>query len=234
MRSLNGSTVQVRLATPADDVDVAYLRMSVFSDIAPALRPQFCARSCQAMAARRLRGAICFVATQEGPDTIVGSAECSYHEFFGTQLGRCRQQNALLYITEVAVHPSVRRRGIGTLILRAIETWAQQQARDGYVVESLYLHVDVANRHAIQLYEKAGFFQVPSQETMFSEFTAVLNLQPGATQGREHYLLCKNLVAHPVWLKDHYDHPPVGTKVITTSSGKHFPILGQFGIEIPA
>jgi ribosomal protein S18 acetylase RimI-like enzyme len=245
MRSMSGAstttTVNVRLATPADDVDVAYLRMSVFSDISPDLRSQFCARSCQAIAARRLRGAICFVATQNpshdakghSRESIIGSAECSYHEFFGTKLGRRRQQNALMYITEVAVNPSVRRRGVGTSILQAIEIWAQLQSQDGYAIESLYLHVDVSNRNAIQLYEKAGFFKVFSQDPMFSEFTSVLNLQPGATPGREHYLLCKNLVAHPVWLNDQYDDPSVHTKLIA-SSGKHFPILGQFGIEIPA
>ena len=246
-RSLSGASsttnVNVRLAIPADDVDVAYLRMSVFSDITPDLRSQFCARSCQAIAARRLRGAICFVATQATRDAehpfqeaIVGSAECSYHEFFGTKLGRRRQQNSLLYVTEVAVNPSVRRRGVGTAILQAIGTWAQQQSRDGYNIESLYLHVDVSNHNAIRMYEKAGFFKVLSEDAMFSEFTSVLNLQPGATHGREHYLLCKNLVSHPVWLKDRYHDENVGCieATLATARGKYYPILGQFGIEIPA
>jgi ribosomal protein S18 acetylase RimI-like enzyme len=265
------TAAQVRIATPADDMDIAYLRMSVFSDIAPDLRSLFCARSCQAIAARRMRGAICFVATQQQQPTlsstestpqqhplrqqseqqegevIVGSAECSYHEFFGTRLGRCRKQNALLYITEVAVNPSVRRRGIGTAILRAIDIWAEQQLNenDDGSIESMYLHVDVSNRNAIQMYERAGYYKVLSNDPMFTEFTSLLNLQPGATHGREHYLLCKNLISQPIWWMDNYDDRPSYEIVCidqhnnrmrrhTASTFFDSPMQGRLGIEIPA
>jgi ribosomal protein S18 acetylase RimI-like enzyme len=268
------TAAQVRIATPADDMDIAYLRMSVFSDIAPDLRSLFCARSCQAIAARRIRGAICFVATQQQQqqqptisstestqqqhllqqqseqqegEVIVGSAECSYHEFFGTRLGRCRKQNALLYITEVAVNPSVRRLGIGTAILRAIDIWAEQQLNenDDGSIESMYLHVDVSNRNAIQMYERAGYYKVLSNDPMYTEFTSLLNLQPGATHGREHYLLCKNLISQPIWLMDNYDDRPSyeivcidqhdnRTRRHTASTFFDSPMQGRLGIEIPA
>ncbi len=48
---------------------------------------------------------------------IVGTVECSIHEFYGTQLGQCYKPNKLLYLTEVAVHPLARRCGAGLMLL---------------------------------------------------------------------------------------------------------------------
>jgi ribosomal protein S18 acetylase RimI-like enzyme len=306
---------KVRIATPLDDMDVAYLRMSVFSDVHTELiRSQFCTRSCQAIAFRRLRGAICFVATRstitatttptshfgqipsysqsnvlstqwntvhdDNDDTspkevVVGSIECSYHEFFHTRLGACRKQYALLYITEVAVHTSVRRQGIGTQLLRAVDEYCvrqlQQQQQslfsnnddnidhdrgstDPIIIESLYLHVDVSNHGAIRMYEQCGYHKVLSNDPIYTEFTTGLNLQPGAIPGREHYLLCKNLVPNPIWLmhrnslspntsRDDDDDdnnnnthppPPLPPKQQQQQQRHHHPILSRLGIEIPA
>jgi RimJ/RimL family protein N-acetyltransferase len=66
-------------------------------------------------------------------------------------------------------------------------------------VETLYLHVDVENRGALGLYERAGYSRVPAQDTLHYEFTKSLNLHDGATKGRNHYLLHKNL-SEPIWL----------------------------------
>jgi ribosomal protein S18 acetylase RimI-like enzyme len=275
---------KVRIASQQDDMDIAYLRMSVFSDmnVQPNdIRTQFCTRSCQAIAARRLRGAVCFVATQQqhsqptltmplfcdsvttttkpassscgnderndftSNELIVGSIECSYHEFFHTRLGQCRKQNALLYITEVAVHPSMRRRGIGTKLLQAIDIYAQQLiVHENIQIETIYLHVDVLNYGAIRMYEQSGYYKVLSDDPIYTEFTSGLNLQPGATRGREHYLLCKNLVEQPIWLlqnQDCNDHILLDNQntIIHQQQPQRlkqqrYPILGQFGIEIPA
>ncbi len=118
--------ISVRVATVADDLDIANLRLSVFSDFSPDMRRAFCSKSCQVLSSRRNRGATCIVATvprygsimSPRPDIILGSAECSYHEFEGTSLGRRRPNESILYITEVAVSPSARRKGIGQKIMQ--------------------------------------------------------------------------------------------------------------------
>lgn len=193
--------ITVRVATPDDDVDVANLRLSVFSDFSPEVQSQFCVRSCQAIGARRRRGATCVVATEpsDGYHRLLGSAECSSHEFLDTRLGQCRPPHSILYLTEVAVSPNARRRGIGSRLLEAIEELAE--ARN---VETLYLHVDVTNAAAISLYEKAGYSRVTDQ-AMFREFTTSLNLHPGATKGRDHFLYYKDLTDEPTWHDDYVD-----------------------------
>lgn len=221
--------ITLRLANPNDDVDIANLRLSVFSDFTPDLQNQFCARSCQAIAARRLRGATCFVATApcrdfvEGgrSEVILGSAECSSHEFVGTRLGRRRLPNSILYVTELAVTPSARRRRIGSRLLDAIFCLAQNRC-----VETLYLHCDVENRGALRLYEKAGYSKILSDDPMYTEFTKSLNLHPGATKGREHFLMCKNVFSDPIWLKDTHNSD--------CSSDRLSELVGVLGFEIPA
>jgi hypothetical protein len=121
-RRASPGTLSVRVATPDDDFQIANLRLSVFSDFSSKLRQQFCARSCQVLADRRLRGATCLVATcpssASSDDVVLGSVECSVHEFFATKLGRRRPKHSILYITEVAVNPSIRRCGIGSKLLQ--------------------------------------------------------------------------------------------------------------------
>lgn len=118
-------TLSVRLATPDDDFQISNLRLSVFSDFSSELRSQFCARSCQVLADRRLRGATCLVATcpsgRNNPsEIVVGSVECSVHEFHATKLGQRRPKYSTLYITEVAVSPSARRCGVGSKLLQVL------------------------------------------------------------------------------------------------------------------
>jgi ribosomal protein S18 acetylase RimI-like enzyme len=111
----------VRVATPSDHLDIANLRLSVFSDFSAEMRKTFCSRSLQVLSNRQNRGATCIVATvprygsmlSPRPDIILGSAECSDHEFLSTILGLRRPPESILYITEVAVNPTARRKGIG-------------------------------------------------------------------------------------------------------------------------
>jgi len=49
---------------------------------------------------------------------IVGSIECSTHEFHNSALGMRRPAGSILYITEVAVSPRTRRSGAGELLLK--------------------------------------------------------------------------------------------------------------------
>jgi len=125
-----------------------------------------------------------------------------------------------MYITEVAVSPSTRRRGVGYKLLQAMDRIAERRG-----VETLYLHVDVDNKSALQLYEKAGYTKLDLNETMYMEFTTALNLHPGATKGRDHHLLSKDLTNAPTW----FDPEKEGAD---GSYGKS--TASVLGFEIPA
>jgi len=203
------SNVVARLATSMNDFAIANLRLSVFSNFNPDSRKIFCERSCQLLASRRRRGATCVVATLDkkkrnkrrtirnkdvGP--IVGTAEASFHEFAGTTLGRSRPKDSILYVTEVAVDASQRRKGIAKLLMEAIDNLAKTRQ-----IETIYLHVDVTNEGAVNLYKRAGYRQLEADNPMFLEFTTKLNLHDGATKGRNHYLMCRDLTRSPTWFQ---------------------------------
>mmetsp|Transcript_23341 Transcript_23341/g.57436 ORF Transcript_23341/g.57436 Transcript_23341/m.57436 type:complete len:568 (-) Transcript_23341:2040-3743(-) len=213
--------VSVRVATQGDDLDIANLRLSVFSNFSPDMRQSFCSRSCHVLAMRRNQGATCIVATvprygsimSNEKGIVLGTAECSIHEFFGTRLGSRRKQNSILYITEVAVSPTARRKGIGAKMMQSIDELAKIRG-----VETLYLHVEVTNTQALNLYEKAGFKRLTNDDRMYSEFTRSLGLHDGAMKGRCHYLMYKD-VQHPTWVSnDMYGVSQRGTLGIEVSA----------------
>jgi ribosomal protein S18 acetylase RimI-like enzyme len=133
---------------------------------------------------------------RKSPYKIVGSVECSQHEFERTILGNSRPKNSLLYITEVAVCPEARRCGIGRMLMKGAEEVAALRG-----VESIYLHVDVTNRAAIAMYEEAGYFTLDKTRPVYAQFTCALNLHDGALMGRCHHLMCKHLTDQTTWLK---------------------------------
>jgi len=201
----------VRVATEADDLEIAKLRLSVFSDFSPEVREQFCSRSCHVLHSRRMKGATCLVASVKcnqagidnsdgivkstsGPWTL-GSVECSTHEFAGTELGMLRPVGTVMYVTEVAVSPKARRCGAGLTMMKGIENLARRRG-----VETVYLHVDVENLGALELYEKAGFSKL-GNDPIYTEFTTKLNLHDGATRGRCHYLMHKEISEHQTWFE---------------------------------
>ena len=140
------SQMKVRTALPTDDPAIANLRLSVFSNFSPHLRHKYCQRSCEILNGRRMKGATCLVAfvhqtvdrdgdwrrtrndsnwnpnshdrNNNDDEWVLGSAECSMHEFAGTELGRRRPRGSLLYVTEVAVSPSARKCGVGTMLMK--------------------------------------------------------------------------------------------------------------------
>jgi ribosomal protein S18 acetylase RimI-like enzyme len=195
------SAIDVRVATAADDLDIATLRLSVFSDLTPQTRKIFIDRSRHLLSARRRRGAVCIVATipKNSPkeqDSIVGTAEISFHEFYYTRLGKARLKDSILYVTEVAVNSKYRRKGVASLMMESIDMVAKIRN-----VETIYLHVDVTNVGALRLYEKAGFQRLSKYDPVFMEFTTKLNLHDGATKGRNHFLMSKD-IRSPTWLGD--------------------------------
>jgi ribosomal protein S18 acetylase RimI-like enzyme len=129
---------------------------------------------------------------------IVGSVECSHQEFRGTILGNARPEGSLMYVTEVAVRPDARRCGAGAMLMRGVAEVASLRN-----IESIYLHVDVTNQAALAMYEKSGYHYLDMREPMYAQFTASLNLHDGATHGRKHHLMCKNLVKSLTWLEDY-------------------------------
>ena len=126
---------------------------------------------------------------------IIGSVECSQHEFDRTILGRSRPKNSLLYVTEVAVFPEARRCGVGRMLMKGAEEVARLRG-----CESIYLHVDVTNHAAISMYEKAGYQVLDKKRRIYAQFTATLNLHDGALMGRCHSLMCKHLVEDTTWI----------------------------------
>ena len=93
--------------------------------------------------------------------------------------------------------------------------------------------MDVDNKGAIALYEKAGYQAVDNSEPMFLEFTTKLNLHDGATKGRNHLLLYKDLVKRPTWLP-----PPPPSESLELLPNMHGPAercqpdRGALGFEV--
>ena len=208
-RSSVDSAVTVRVASPKDDVDIAQLRLSVFSDFTPETRKIFCDRSCHLLSTRRHRGAMCIVATESEKSSpfmtpiteknrIIGTAEISFHEFSETKLGRSRPKDSILYVTEVAVNSKHRRKGIANLMMEAVDKVAKIRK-----TETIYLHVDVENVAALRLYNRSGYRKLPNDNPVFLEFTTKLNLHDGATKGRRHFLMAKDM-KEPTWIEDKY------------------------------
>ena len=132
--------------------------------------------------------------------SIIGSIECSHQEFRGTMLGNCRPKGSLMYVTEVAVKTDARRSGAGAMLMRGVDEVARIRN-----VETIYLHVDVTNQAACNMYEKCGYHYLDKREVLYAQFTASLNLHDGAMHGRKHYLMCKNVCEKTTWLDDDID-----------------------------
>ena len=79
-------------------------------------------------------------------------------------------------------------------------------------VETIYLHVDVSNFGALLLYKRAGYKKVKMDDQAYFEFTKSLNLHDGATKGRNHFLLEKDLCDEPTWL-------PMDTPTVSVHTG---------------
>jgi ribosomal protein S18 acetylase RimI-like enzyme len=201
MKNTGQNELIVRIAFPEDDLDIAHLRLSVFSDFTPDQVKQYRVRACEVLNSRRLRGAYCLVVSTNPSPTksvqnIAGSLEISTHEFDGTYLGSLRPKGSILYVTEVAVSSSLRQNGIGTMLMKGLDKIAMMQN-----IETVYLHVDVTNTAALRLYEKAGYEILDTENPIFKQFTTKLNLHDGATKGRTHHLLHKRISNLQTWFE---------------------------------
>ena len=105
-----------------------------------------------------------------------------------------------MYVTEVAVKTDTRRSGAGAMLMRGVDEVARIRN-----VETIYLHVDVTNQAACNMYEKCGYHYLDKREVLYAQFTASLNLHDGAMHGRKHFLMCKNVCEKTTWLDDDID-----------------------------
>ena len=104
------------------------------------------------LAQRRELGAECLVAMQEG--AIIGTIEFSPSDFMNTPMEDIGYKRKL-YIMDLAVQPRARRMGVATRLLERVEEYAiEHDYRD------VYLHVEVENGMARDLYLKKGFKEV--------------------------------------------------------------------------
>jgi len=195
-----------RKATELDFYGIAELRLSVFSLFNQQLRERFICRSLELMSERKQLGSVCMVVSScqakhsvFGPGdwdcysvkeaqtpSIVGSVECSFHEFCRDDVAcELHSQKTRLYVTELAVHAEFRRMGIGKLLLRSVDAWAQS---NGF--SEIYLHVNDLNEAAVCLYQKEGFSQTSCSHC--SSFTNSLGLG-SKKYGQRHTLMKKKV-----------------------------------------
>jgi len=118
-------------------------------------------------------------------NNIVGTLECSTHEFDGAPFRGYEGES--FYVTEVAVAPYMRRQGVALKMIRAAEQLAVDRG-----MRMLYLHVDAHNEAAIRLYLRAGFQRVEETIETFN-FASALGLLSGSFANAEHMLLAKKV-----------------------------------------
>ena len=141
----------IRTASFADLQSVVDLRVDVFY-------PELCAvksfhdKILTKLTQRREKGAELLVAVQN--DIIIGTIEFSPSDFCDTSMegvGYTRK----LYLMDLAVQPNARRKGVASRLLDSVEAYAlSNDFRD------VYLHVEVGNEVARNMYVKNGFLEV--------------------------------------------------------------------------
>ena len=132
----------------------------------------------------------CSSSSSSPPTVLVGTLECSSHEFARVDM-RPDLDGRRLYITEVAVSERMRRRGVALTLLKAAEERARRSG-----IAALYLHVDAGNPAALGLYRRAGF--TPLRETVETyNFASALGLLSGAYALTKHVLMIKELDVPP-------------------------------------
>ena len=84
---------------------------------------------------------------------IVGVCDVSRHEF--DLPTHSLAPDYALYLTALAVHPALRRRGVASSLLEAVDAHARSEK-----LEQVILHAEDDNDAAIAFYERAGFERV--------------------------------------------------------------------------
>ena len=163
-------TSYIRPVKRNEIASVVSLRVSVFY---PQLKTmaQFHARIYEKLRNRiTKRGSTCLAAfrdeesaTEQGKASataffgnILGTIEVSSSDFEGTVMENVGSQRKL-YCCDLAVQETMRRNGLATKLLRAVEDYAMTEGYD-----ERYLHVEKGNTAAETLYLCAGYEVIPS------------------------------------------------------------------------
>eukprot|EP01041_Mallomonas_annulata_P002416 gene2416-4689_t len=164
--------VAIREAVYHELMHVVSLRMDVFY---PELRPitSFHLRILEKLRQRVDQGGVCLIAVVNEkvlpclqlhvpPIRILGSVEISPTDFRNTSM-ECIGHERKLYAMDLAVRGDVRRMGIASGLLAAVESYALTHS-----YQEIYLHVEVDNEGARNLYKKNGYIEVPETEWALS------------------------------------------------------------------
>lgn len=97
--------------------------------------------------------------------SLLGAVEFSPNDFKGTSMANIGSDRKL-YVADLAVRNDARRNGVATQLLKEIEYYALKNS-----YEDIYLHVEVDNIAARNMYTKLGYNEVPKYDwaTMFTE-----------------------------------------------------------------
>lgn len=161
MISRNDTGVQIRTAVPADALQVASVLLESFAEYEHLYSPEGFAATTPASASvlKRMKEGPVWVALLDR--SVVGTASA---------MGRGED----LYIRGMAVLPAGRGLGIGRLLLKQIEDYAQAHSHRRLILSTTpFLH------RAIRLYERFGFSRSregPSHLSGTPLFTMVKNL----------------------------------------------------------
>jgi len=113
---------------------------------------------------------------------IVGVCDVSRHEF--DLPTHALAPDYALYLTALAVHPALRRRGVASSLLKAVDAHARSEK-----LEQVILHVEDDNDAAIAFYEAQEFSRVKVDKEL-RQFGTALGLNPDI-----HYLFSRSVVS---------------------------------------
>ena len=228
----NGISVRSSVPGSLDDMFIANLRLSVFSNFDEERQNIFRARSVEVLNRRRRRGAVALVAElphdeyrNVRSDNDLSTRIVAGHRYNARIDQRTAPQKKITGSVECSQH-EFHRTVLGTSrpessLLYVTEVAVCPEARRCGVgrtlmkgveevavlrgVESIYLHVDVTNYAAIAMYEEAGYVKLDKMRPIYAQFTASLNLHDGALMGRCHYLMCKHLT-ETTWIDSYHQY----------------------------
>lgn len=146
------------------------------------------------------QGSIVFLASQESlvetrisniyHKNLIGTVEISPFDFKNTTMEHIGSSRKL-YLADLAIRSDMRKLGVATQLLNEVENYAHHNNFD-----EIYLHVEVFNEPARQLYMKKGYMMLP-QISAIANFTESHLMRPFDT----HYMLYKDLSAD---ITNHY------------------------------
>lgn len=165
IKNIPAVDITVKQASFFDLSNIVNLRMNVFfpkfqTDVS------FYQSILDKIRTRHVNGAVIFMAINNDMNdpimklkgNIIGTIEVSGTDFIGTTM-QSMGADSKLYVTDLAVRNDMRRLGVATSLLKAVEQYAKNN-----MFKEIYLHVEVDNESAKNLYLTNGYNIVPLYE----------------------------------------------------------------------